>query len=148
MSESEKPYEGWAIVELMGHRRLGGRVSQTEQYGVAMLRVDVPGENGDIAATQFCGGSSIYALTPCSESAARAVARSNQVEPVARWELPALEAPKGRTKELACKGCRAWIQVPEYVLEAVCSDCLEPFDAEHAEAAEYHANQRGDDGRW
>ena len=35
-------YEGWAIVELMGHRRLGGRVSEAVQYGVAMLRLDVP----------------------------------------------------------------------------------------------------------
>lgn len=40
MAES---YEGWAILELMGHRRLGGRVSQVEQYGVPMLRIDVPG---------------------------------------------------------------------------------------------------------
>ncbi len=35
-------YEGWAIVELMGHRRLGGYVRQAEQFGVAMLRLDVP----------------------------------------------------------------------------------------------------------
>lgn len=35
-------YEGWAIVELMGHRRLAGYVRQAEQFGVAMLRLDVP----------------------------------------------------------------------------------------------------------
>lgn len=39
MSEA---YEGWAIVELMGHRRLGGYIRQAEQFGVAMLRLDVP----------------------------------------------------------------------------------------------------------
>lgn len=125
MSESEKPYEGWAIVELMGHRRLGGRVSQAEQYGVAMLRVDVPGDDGETIATQFCGGSSIYALTPCSEAAAQAVAKSNRVEPVGRWELPALAAPKGRQIEIRCAGCRDVIEVWAGTLSALCSDCLD-----------------------
>lgn len=88
MAES---YEGWAIVELMGHRRLGGRVSQVEQYGVPMLRIDVPGvKPGDDVATQFYGGSSIYCLTPTTEEMARAVALRNQPAPVQRWELPAL----------------------------------------------------------
>lgn len=36
-------YEGWAILELMGHRRLGGQVSEVTQYGAAMLRLDVHG---------------------------------------------------------------------------------------------------------
>ena len=35
-------FEGWAIVELMGHRRLAGYVRQAEQFGAAMLRLDVP----------------------------------------------------------------------------------------------------------
>lgn len=124
MTESEKPYEGFAIIELMGHRRLGGKVCQAEQYGVAMLRVDVPGDDGEIIATQFCGGSSIYALTPCSEEAARAVAKSNRPEPVTRWELPALEGPKMRQIEIQCDECRDWIEVWAGTRSAVCSDCL------------------------
>lgn len=128
MSESEKPYEGWAIVELMGHRRLGGRVSQAEQYGVAMLRVDVPGDDGEIVATRFCGGSSIYALTPCSEQAARAVAKSNRVEPVTRWELPALEAPAGRNdKAITCEDCGDQIRVPAGVRTAICRTCVAEY---------------------
>lgn len=101
MSDSEKPYEGWAIVELMGHRRLAGLVSQAEQFGVAMLRVDVPGENGEVSATQFYGGSSIYCLTPTTEEIARAVALRNRPEPVARWELP---APKAEAST-RCRHC-------------------------------------------
>jgi hypothetical protein len=43
MSESEQAkFEGWAIVEMMGHQREIGFVT-TEAYGVAVLfRVDVP----------------------------------------------------------------------------------------------------------
>lgn len=125
MSESEKPYEGWAIVELLGHRRLGGRVCQAEQYGVAMLRVDVPGDDGEIVATQFCGGSSIYALTPCSEDAAKAVAKSNRPEPVTRWELPALAAPEGHQIELKCYGCGERIKVRWGTMRALCGDCAD-----------------------
>lgn len=124
MSESEKPYEGFAIVELMGHRRLGGRVSQAEQYGVAMLRVDVPGDDGETIATQFCGGSSIYALTPCSEAAAQAVAKSNRPQPVTHWEMPQLEAPKGQQKELRCFDCGVRIVVPIGVITGLCRDCV------------------------
>ena len=39
---TEKTFEGWAIVELMGHRRLAGYVTETELAGAPMLRLDVP----------------------------------------------------------------------------------------------------------
>jgi hypothetical protein len=87
VSTETRPYEGWAIVELMGHRRLAGRVSQAEQYGVAMLRLDVPATEDAQAATQFYGGSSIYCVTPVSEEVARRVAESNSPAPVHHWEL-------------------------------------------------------------
>ena len=37
-----KVFEGWAIVELMGHRRLAGYVQQAEMFGTVLLRIDVP----------------------------------------------------------------------------------------------------------
>ncbi len=68
----------WAIVELMGHRKLAGLVSEETKFGTAMLRIDVPAI-GDIAAfTQYYGGTSIYAMTPCSEQVARGVAAKIQ----------------------------------------------------------------------
>ena len=44
MTEERKAFEGWAILELMGHRRLGGLVTEQEIAGAAFLRIDVPGE--------------------------------------------------------------------------------------------------------
>lgn len=41
MSAREQ-FEGWAIVELMGHRRLGAYVREAEIGGAAMLRLDIP----------------------------------------------------------------------------------------------------------
>lgn len=85
---STDPYAGPAIVELMGHRRLAGIVSHAEMYGVAMLRIDVPGPEGT-TTTQFYGGGSIYALTPTTTDVVRAVAANNQPAVVHPWELPA-----------------------------------------------------------
>ena len=79
-------YEGWAILELMGHRRLAGKVSQAEMYGAAFCRIDVP--DGDGFTTQYYGGSSIYALTPCAEDTARRASVLSRPAPVHAWELP------------------------------------------------------------
>jgi hypothetical protein len=88
MSESVTAgFEGWAIVELMGHRRLAGYVKPAPMYGTELLRIDIPGEDGP-EATQFYGGSSIYCLTPTTEEIALRVAASCRPEPVHSWELP------------------------------------------------------------
>lgn len=102
MSTDEKaPFEGWAILELMGHRRLGGYVSEATVAGAGFLRIDVPGEDGP-AATQFYPPSSVYCLTPVTEAMARLVAVRNQPEPVQRWELPRAPEPK---PVVACSLC-------------------------------------------
>lgn len=85
----EKPFEGWAILELMGHRRLAGYVREVSMFGTAMCRIDVPNLDGTIQASQFYGGQSIYCMTPTTEAIARDVAASNRPAPVQRWELPA-----------------------------------------------------------
>jgi hypothetical protein len=94
MSEQNDWTASWAVIELMGHRRLGGYVSEATIAGCSMLRVDVPGADGKTMATQFYGASSVYCLTPTTEELARAVARGAQPEPVTPYELRQL--PQGR----------------------------------------------------
>ncbi len=85
--------EGFAIVELMGHRKLAGRISRAEILGTEMLRVDVIDPAGATIATQFYNGGSIYALTFCGEKEARAAAAtSSSWQPVTRYEVKMLEA--------------------------------------------------------
>lgn len=40
--QQEQKFEQWAIVELMGHRRLAAKVTEQVIAGQAMLRIDVP----------------------------------------------------------------------------------------------------------
>lgn len=74
-------YEGWAILELMGHRQRVGRISEVEAFGGKLLRIDIPTEAGDV--TEFYGASSVYSLRPISEEIARDHAkRYGDVRPV------------------------------------------------------------------
>lgn len=82
-----KNQECWAVVELMGHVRMAGLITEEEKFGCKMGRIDIPQADGSFV-TQFFSGSSIYRLTPVSEEAARAVAIQNVVRPVHSWELP------------------------------------------------------------
>lgn len=98
---SEKDgYRGWAILELMGHRRLAGYVLEQEIAGHGFIRIDVydrvwiEGEHVPPVATQFYSPNAVYCLTPTTPEIAIAVAKSSRPEPVARWELPAPEPRK------------------------------------------------------
>jgi hypothetical protein len=85
-------YEGFAILELMGHRRLAGRLVEATIAGASFVRIDIPGPDGEIVATQFHAPHAIYAITPTTDAIARSVAARNQPTPAHRWELPALPA--------------------------------------------------------
>ena len=110
--EEKQEFEGWAILELMGHRKLAGYCRWTQG---PLLRIDVPGDNpGDPnVATQFYSPAALYCLTPTTEDLARKVAKGCRPEPVARWELPALPEPAPRTTgashldaDLECGNCQ------------------------------------------
>lgn len=92
MNESPE-FRQWAILELLGHVKVAGLVTEEEHFGVKLGRIDIPRENGEFT-TQLFSGSSIYRLTPTTEAIARSVAARNQPTPAHRWELPALPAPE------------------------------------------------------
>lgn len=87
-------FEGWAIIELMGHRRLAGYVREETLAGQGLLRLDVPGDDGVTMATQYYHPNALYCLTPTTEEIARGLAARVKPEPVTRYDLPRL--PAGR----------------------------------------------------
>lgn len=104
MSETaQNHFEGWAVLEIMGHNKFAGYV-QTVVYGsTAFFRIDVPElperervtrydsfindvrvpsgstvKEGPIQAfTKIFGAGSIYCLTPCTEEFARKAAEAD-----------------------------------------------------------------------
>jgi hypothetical protein len=100
---SAEAFDSWAILEQLGHRRTAGRVTEVEMFGSKMGRIDIPRADGTFT-THFFSAASVYAMTPCSEEAARGVAAHNQPEPVHRWELPKPTLPahvRGATSDEA-----------------------------------------------
>jgi hypothetical protein len=67
--------DGWAIVELMGHRERAGRVSEVEIAGARLLQIDIPTDNPEVFVTELYGGAAIFCLTPCAEQIARGQAK-------------------------------------------------------------------------
>jgi hypothetical protein len=91
MAEQIK-FEEWAILELMGHRRLAGKVTDAVIGGGAFIRIDIPTkDNGKI--TQFYSPNSVYCISPTTQEIATMVAINSQPEPVSRWELKPLLIP-------------------------------------------------------
>lgn len=83
-------FDDWAILELMGHRRLAGRVSEAEIASGSFIRIDVP---SDPPATQYYSPGAIYCITPTKEVMARCVTQNTAPRPVERWELTPLPMP-------------------------------------------------------
>lgn len=85
---SEDTFKGWAVVELLGHRKLAGLVSEQVVAGKALLRLDVYTENQPVV-TQFYNPDSLYCLTPADEALCRKLSERYRPAPVHRYELPA-----------------------------------------------------------
>jgi hypothetical protein len=77
-------YEGWAIVEQMGHVRLIGKIREVTQFGATMARVEVLQPDGTFKIKDV-GGGSIYAITPITEDTARNLMKPMEITP---WQLP------------------------------------------------------------
>jgi hypothetical protein len=89
MSEQQREAEGfekfdaWAIVEVFGHKKFAGHVSDQTIGGASFIRIDVPATTDKKPYTKFFGAAAIYALTPCTEEVARIAAHE-----IERWNDP------------------------------------------------------------
>ena len=97
MNENKDDFGMWAVLELMGHVRMAGFVTEENLFGGKIGRIDIPGESGE-AITQYFGGHTIYRLTPVSEEVARMFAERNRPRPVQVYELQ-LPAPSTAEEE-------------------------------------------------
>jgi hypothetical protein len=79
--------ENWAILEIMGHERLAGKIFETTVAGVPMLRVEVPTTEKLPGFTRLLSGASIFSLTPVPQDVATIVA--GQLQKTAVSGIPA-----------------------------------------------------------
>lgn len=66
--QQQSKFELWCLVELFGHQRIAGFVSEATIGGGAFIRVDVPNpySEGDLY-TRYFGPAAIYAINPTTK---------------------------------------------------------------------------------
>lgn len=97
---ADEKFEGWAILELMGHRTRHGYLREVEIAGGKMFRIDIPVTDTE-NVTEYYGCSAVYSMRPAHERLVRDQMRDygDDPRPVApldyrpREQLPAPEPP-------------------------------------------------------
>lgn len=87
MSANDK-FEQWAILEIMGHQRYAGLVSEQALGGASFVRIDVPACDDKPAFTKLFGAGSIYCISPVAEEIAREMASKLRQVPVQSYDFP------------------------------------------------------------
>jgi len=90
MNEQQK-FENWGILELFGHLRLAGLISEQTFGSSTMIRIDVPAVSDLPEYTRFFGVSEIYSITPTTEEIARGVAHTLRAKPVHHYDMPDMD---------------------------------------------------------
>jgi hypothetical protein len=79
--------ELWALVELFGHNRVAGKVTEAEMGGGALIRVDVPAVKDREPLTKYYNVKAIYAMTPVDEATARRMAQDIDAAPINSYSI-------------------------------------------------------------
>jgi hypothetical protein len=83
-TEVAERFRCWAVVDVMGHTRYVGYVSE---YG-PFIRVDVPDCRGTPAFSKVFSPGAIHSITPCSEQTAKEVMRQLEAKPLTLFNVP------------------------------------------------------------
>lgn len=94
----ENQFRQWCFLELMGHFKTAGIVTEVELFGTKLGRIDIP-QKDDSFVTQYFGGQAVYRCTPTTEEIARVLALANQADPVHPWTMQHLLLRSPRTRE-------------------------------------------------
>lgn len=83
----DEKLDSWGVVELFGHNKIAGKLSESTIAGGTFVRVDVPEVNDRPGYTRFFGPSAIYSINPTSEEVAKVFAGRNIGQPINEWDV-------------------------------------------------------------
>ena len=88
IEQSKAPESGmWVIMEIFGHQRIAGYMTEQVLGGQGFIRVDVPAVDGAQAHTKLYGPGAVYAINPVDEAIARLAAAQIKHAPVSEYGL-------------------------------------------------------------
>jgi len=80
-------FEEWAIIDLFGHQKIVGRVSEQQVGGSSFVRVDVPQIGEQKPFTKLFGPGAIYSITITDRETAIAAAQYFTPVPMEQWTV-------------------------------------------------------------
>jgi hypothetical protein len=86
-------FDNFCIVELFGHQKIAGRVTEQVIGGQSFVRVDVPQTKRHAPFTRMFGSGAIYSITPVSQEIASAAAEQIYTPPVTVYIEPSHQLP-------------------------------------------------------
>lgn len=126
-AQQAKGFESWAIIELFGHNKIAGLVTEQTFGGSSLLRVDVPEVDADHPAfTKFFGIGAIYGMTPTTETNARAAAAQMRVRPFTLYILP--EPPRQLARVMSDEDIEGYAHADAMEDDRFDDDDYEPDD--------------------
>lgn len=86
---TQEKFKQWGVIELFGHTRIAGEISEQTIGGSSFIRIDVPPiKDGEVPGfTRFLGSGAIYAINPCDEASARMMAENLGVTPINAYDF-------------------------------------------------------------
>ena len=86
-TQDQHHFSHWALVELMGHQKIAGWVTEQSIAGVPFLRVDIPDKEGQTRFSRFYAPAAVYCISPVDKQIAIGLVLKMETEPVARYQL-------------------------------------------------------------
>jgi len=87
-SADSNGFDAWCVLDLFGHQRTAGHVTEETIGGCAFIRIDVPEKDGGYR-TEYYGNGAVYSMRPVTEELAKAIAL-RAAAPVSAWDLQRL----------------------------------------------------------
>lgn len=91
--------ELFALVELFGHTRIAGKVTEQTVGSSTFIRVDVPETNSQPSFSRLLNPSAIYAINPVTELVAKEMAERIETAPIESWDINRLHQKLIEMKE-------------------------------------------------
>lgn len=91
--EKSKGFDQFVILELMGHHKVAGHMTEETIGGASFIRVDIPNAAGETTSTKYYSASAVYGIHPTTKEIAIAAAqRFGAPQPITVWELERVKA--------------------------------------------------------
>lgn len=71
----DETFEFWTVVELFGHQKIAGRLTEKPKGSVIFFQIDVPDDKDGFAYSRIINASSIYAINPTDEETVRRICK-------------------------------------------------------------------------